>query len=40
VQFGWKQVENIDDAPFDERDLGLVLVKGIRIDDRGVDPFR
>jgi hypothetical protein len=33
VQFGWKQVQNINKAPFDERYLGLLLVKSIRVDD-------
>ena len=37
MQFGRKETHDIDDAPFDERDLGFVLFERIRIDDRCIN---
>src|SRR5258708_28476999 len=37
VQFGRKEAQNVDKAPFDKRYLSLVLVKGMGIDDGRVN---
>ena len=40
VQFGRKQTKDVGDALLDLRDLGLVLLKGVAVDDRDINPFQ
>ena len=37
MQFGWKEVQEVNEASFDKRHLSFLLVKDIRIDDTGID---